>query len=281
MATILITGVNGFVGSAVFRHLSAGHTVYGIYHTGETLSERCFKADLRNAEDCAAVFDTPGLKIDVLIHLASRMASAANLQDVSVLQDNALMTYNIGMAAKNKNVKQVIYFSSSSVYANESGTYKEESPITPSRNTDAIYGLSKFNGEELLNALYQASDTVLTHLRAGMIYGPGMDATRIFGVLEAELARENTLTLYGNGERLLNLITVGQLCEVLAVVINRKAGGVFNVCEETISLRELAERIIKQKGNAASRILYKEEGNRKKFILDTTKLKQLLHVQTS
>ena len=52
--------------------------------------------------------------------------------------------------------------------------------------------------------------------------------------------------------------------------------GVYNVSEETLSLDELAKRLIKEKGNSESKIIYNEKGNTFQFKVDNSKLLSVL-----
>lgn len=274
---ILITGINGFVGKALYAVLRKNHEVYGLYNSDTELFDNCFKCDLTNYQETELIFEK--LKhIDVIIHLASQMANANNIHDLSVLNANSAMSKNTALLGKKYLVKHIINLSSSSVYPNIDGIYNEMALPNPSLNSDCIYGLSKLNSEMIFNFFLLKSNIIVTHLRVAMIYGDGMNASRIMPVIEKEIEDTNTVTLFGNGERLLNLIHVDKLVNYISYFINKPLNTTVNVGDECISLLNLAKQIIGKKGNELTKIVLKEEGNKTQFVLDTKKLKNIYNV---
>lgn len=277
---IFITGVNGFVGKSLYKSLAPTYEVIGFYNSGNSLFENCVKVDLKNEEATIKAFldAAQGDEIAVL-HLASQTANANNLYDNELVNTNTQIAKNVALAIKNINVKFLVNLSSSSVYPNVDGVFNELSIPDPSKNSDCFYGLSKFNSEVILNFILSNVSTSILHLRAGIIYGDNMDSTRLIPVLEKELMEENSITLYGNGMRLLNLIRIDNLVKYFHFFIQNPFSDTFNLADECISVLKLAERIILDKGNSKSKILLKDFGNKNQFILDTTKIKSVVDIK--
>lgn len=274
---VLVTGVNGFVGRAVYDALSVEHQVFGTFRSGNALFENCFQADLRVEEaflDSVKTFFPNG--VDVIIHLAGRTAGAKSMSDLSIVSDNIAMARSVALAALANKSTHVINFSSTSVYPNTSGTCDENTNIDPSVNADCLYGISKFNSEVIITNLLRPANIPTTHLRVAMIYGLGMDQTRIMPVFERELKEYNRITVWGNGKRLINIIRIHKLVEYLSFFLANPQGGVFNVSEETISLIDLAKRICLNSGNSLSQIVTRPEGNDSQFRVDVRKLEAAL-----
>jgi nucleoside-diphosphate-sugar epimerase len=276
---ILITGVNGFVGKELYKHLEVKHEVFGIFRSGECPMRNCYKSDLTDESACIRVFKEKLSKLDLIIHLAGRTASASNASDTSVLSENVSIAKNIATLAKSAEIKHFINFSSSSVYPNVTGVFDESSVIDPSPNSDCIYGLSKYNSEILLKYMFAGTGIHLTNLRVAMIHGEGMDKTRLIPVFENELKEKNSITVFGDGERYINQISTEKLKVYLDHFIANPVNDTINVAEETITLLELAKRIMAQQGRSDSKLILKPEGNRNKFKLNTSKLKSLLDQQ--
>lgn len=273
---VLITGVNGFVGRALYKHLSKNYKTIGVGRQVDLNDNMLYNADLRDEKSSLSFFENyKGGTIDTIIHLASRTANKDNVNDLSVLNDNTAMSKNIALAAKHFGVKHIIHLSSSSVYSNVTGVFNEGSLTDPSANSDCIYGLSKLNSEIVLN-YFAGAEISITHLRATMIYGPDMEESRIIPVLENEIRTNNTATVFGNGERLLNLIHIDKLIEVITYFINDPANGVFNTGDECISLIDLAKSLITKLDKPQTVIVLKPQGSRNKFELDFSKLSSFM-----
>ena len=105
---ILITGVNGFVGKHLYIDLIKVHEVIGIYNSGNKVFENCFKVDLTNKIEIDDFFKNFGNEsIDVVIHLASQMASAINLDDISIINENLKIAKNISSISVKYGIKQL------------------------------------------------------------------------------------------------------------------------------------------------------------------------------
>ncbi|EMO45799.1 NAD(P)-dependent oxidoreductase [Leptospira santarosai] len=274
---IIITGVNGFIGKALYNHLSKYHDIIGIYNSGEPLSQNCYKADLTKEADIYTILKKiENDPVDVIIHLASQMANANYLNDLSILYVNSAISKNLALLAKSCNTKHLINFSSSSVYPNVDGIFDENSIPNPALNADCMYGLSKLNGEVILNYFLSKTQIPITHLRVAMVYGAGMDPHRLIPTLEKEILEDHSVTLYGNGERFLNLIRIEKLIEYIVLFIELPSNKVINVSEECITMLDLAKRLIQKNGNPSTKLILRAGGNGNKFILDVKKLKNIL-----
>jgi nucleoside-diphosphate-sugar epimerase len=188
------------------------------------------------------------------------------LDDLSVIADNSAMAKNIAMVAKNLKIKTIIHLSSASVYPNLDGDYDETSIVNPSMNSDALYGLSKLNEEVLLDHFCDKQMNVI-HLRSAMIYGLGMDTTRIIPVLEREINEKGTATLFANGTRLINMVDVNVLVDLIIYLIKHPEKGVVNVADECIPLIDLAKRIIETSNYKSAKIILNPSGNSYQFRL--------------
>lgn len=268
---IIISGANGFIGSYLVSEFSNEYHVIGIDHHSTGKSESYRQINLLDFDIDRSLDKMEG---DVFIHLASVMANSQNLNDISVINQNNTMSFNAANIALKLNTKHFINLSSSSVYPNVNGTFTEESIIDPSQNSDAFYGLSKFNSEVIVDKLLSGR-TMVTHLRSSMIYGDGVNSSRIWPVMEKELSEQNTITVYGNGQRLINQLHVNSLSTIIKKIIVQSITGKYNIKDETISTQQLAERIISQRGNSDSKIIFKSEGNSSKFELDNSKFNKL------
>lgn len=276
---ILITGSGGFVGSHLSSSIGEKHKVFKIISSkGFPHHKNEISVDLRDKEEVISRFIVfkESYKIDTIIHLASCLASIQNINNLSILHNNLKITETIVHLCKLLKPKKLINFSSIAVYPNSDGVYSESSNVKPSENTDCLYGLSKFCGENILSFMLRNEDVIISHLRLAQVYGEGMRSDRIISVMKQELAENNSITVFGDGERVSNFIHINRLVEIVGLVIEKPLNGIYNVGDEKMSYFELAQRVIEEYGNEKSIIIKKKQGSRSKFIFDTSKLQRAI-----
>lgn len=152
---ILITGINGLIGSVLRNALQGSHEVYGLDQDGE-FSDRVLSADISNYEQTAGVM-RQFRPLDAIIHLAGDPSVHASWE--SVLSANIIGTRNIFEAARELEVPRVVYASSNHAagayhgFDPELNTFTQPqppmiSPYDPPR-PDSEYGVSKVFGEAI------------------------------------------------------------------------------------------------------------------------------------
>lgn len=271
---ILITGTKGFIGRHLSKKLIIDHNVFFIENGKDyTRSINKFNINLLNEEHIKLLLEEE-LDIDLIIHTASRLASS-NLEDMSLLKDNILMYENLTKIINKFSPKQVINLSSIAVYPNLDGNYTEQSEIKPSVNSEGLYGLSKFVGENILDLLCKEPNTL--HLRLAQVHGDGTRSNSIFEVMKKELSESNTISVYGNGRRISAFIHIDSLIDKIIFFSNRKdLNGIFNLSDENLSYLELAQRIIKKHGNKKSKIELVNKGVSAEVCINIDKMKKVI-----
>lgn len=156
----LVTGVAGFIGSALLeRLLDLGQTVVGVdnfitghkrniddvlsIHPDERLQFHFIEGDLRDPE----IAQRACKDVDVVLHQAALGSVPRSMKDpLASHQHNVDAFLNVMWAAKEANVKRVVYASSSSVYGDHPGLPKHEdrigkplSPYAATKRVDEIY----------------------------------------------------------------------------------------------------------------------------------------------
>jgi UDP-N-acetylglucosamine 4-epimerase len=156
----LVTGVAGFIGSALLEKLlDLGQTVVGVdnFITGhkknlddvlkinpdERLQFQFIEGDLRDPEVCKSVVKD----VDIVLHQAALGSVPRSMKDpLTSHQHNVDAYLNVLWAAKEAGVKRVVYASSSSVYGDHPGLPKVEdrigkplSPYAATKRTDEIW----------------------------------------------------------------------------------------------------------------------------------------------
>jgi len=271
---ILMTGSTGFVGKHLSRELQKrGHEVHCIArHEGD---DKVFIMDLAYSMKEDMLDNLKRLNIDVLIHMASEMASSTmdEEQETQLFYNNLKITENIILLIKTLRIRKLINFSSMSVYPNQDGFFGEASEIRMSGNQDCMYGLSKFCAENLYD--YLLKDTVISNLRIAQIYGKGERKDRIREIYKQELQNRNEIEVWGEGERTSSFIHVNKLVDVVCLFVEHDYSGIFNVGEANISYLSIAEEIKEKYGDENTKIRLLHRGLRTKFALNIDKLKKI------
>ncbi len=209
MATYLITGIAGFIGSSIARELvKRGETVRGIdnFSTGkqENLAAIADQVDFREID----LLDFQGISracrdVDYIFHEAAIPSVPRSVADpISSNRANVDGTLNLLVAARDAKVKRVVYASSSSLYGNSPTLPKREdmapNPISP-------YAVSKLTGEYYMRSFFQVYGLETVSLRYFNVFGPYQDPTSMYsGVLAifiSRMLRGEQPTAYGDGEQ--------------------------------------------------------------------------------
>lgn len=268
---ILVIGASGFIGSSIIHDLKKKYDVFGISRKKIENKNFCI-VDLLDEHNCKEYFKKNNF--DVIIYLASVMADKNSINDFSLIERNLKMTKNLINSLKDKDNGYLINFSSSAVYPNIDGVFDEESKIDSSKNSDCLYGLSKFNNEMLFNHFLK--NFKILNLRVGYVYGKKMNDTRIHKIFENEILDKNQITIWGDGSRTFPQLSIDYLIDSVLKMIEKKLEGTYNLAEENISLNDLAKRFVKLFGDFESKILYNDKiQNNRKFKMDLRKFKKL------
>jgi nucleoside-diphosphate-sugar epimerase len=207
MATALITGISGFIGSSIARGLLAeGATVRGLDNlsTGNlaNIEEIRSQIDFRHAD----VQDSHALAsackgIDFVFHEAAIPSVPKSVDDpVGTNGPNLTGTLNVLEAARQAGVKRVLYAASSAAYGDDPTLPKTETmlpgPISP-------YAVQKLAGEHYLASYARVFGLETVALRYFNIFGPRQDpSSQYSGVLARFISlmlASQTPTIYGDG----------------------------------------------------------------------------------
>lgn len=165
--TILITGVNGYIGSKLALRLSAAHTIIGIDRQEMPVPSLASKISYAQA-DITAPERIPSMvrNAGTLIHCAALVHNRSkDLSRENYFRVNAAGTKNILNAASR--VKRVILFSTVSVYGGQAGIPDETSPLKP----EEYYAESKIEAENIVKDASRKKHIAFTLFRFAPIYG--------------------------------------------------------------------------------------------------------------
>ena len=259
MATYLITGIAGFIGSHLAQALvERGHHVRGLdnFATGhrENLAAIEAKIDLLTIDLADAERVARACKgVDAILHQAALPSVPRSVKDPRPSHvANLDGTFNLLEGARAAGIKRVLYAASSSAYGNQPGFPRVET-MTP--QPIAPYPVQKLAGELYMQSYAQVYGMETVCLRYFNIFGPrqapdspysGVIAKWALQMLRgaANNAKEDQPTLQGDGIQsrdftyIANAVSANLLA--LQAPAEKVAGRVFNVaCGQSYSLNDL------------------------------------------
>jgi nucleoside-diphosphate-sugar epimerase len=241
MATYLITGVAGFVGSTLARAvLERGGKVVGFdnFSTGklENLAGLLERIEFHEADLLDQVaLHRACLGVDYVLHEAAIPSVPRSVKDpVESNRANLDGTLNLLVAARDAKVKRVVYAASSSAYGDTPTLPKREDmppdPISP-------YATAKLASEYYMTSFYRCYGLETVCLRYFNVFGPRQDpASPYSGVLAkfiTQMLDGEAPTIFGDGKQSRDFTYVDNVVEGNLLACARPssevAGRVFNV----------------------------------------------------
>ena len=191
---ILITGVNGFVGSHLFDRLSKmGANVFGLSLKG--FGKAIFKVNVLNYSDLGKIIKEKNIQI--CYHLAGEsLVESGQSNPLKTFRVNIDGTLNILENARKNNLERVVIASTSHVYGKNEVPYYESYPSKPTRPYETSKACT-----DLIAQSYADSYTLPVLIpRFVNIYGPGdLNFTRLIPKTMKQIITENKVSLWGGG----------------------------------------------------------------------------------
>ena len=239
----LVTGAAGFIGSTLCdRLLSLGHTVRAIdsfvnYYPREVKLKNLEQAradakfhftegDLVQA-NLASLLDG----VEVVFHQAAQAGVRASWGKYfdSYVHNNISATQVLLEACQQaKDLKKIVYASSSSIYGNAESAPTPESatprPVSP-------YGVTKLAAEHLMSLYAVESGLPTISLRYFTVFGPRQRPDMAFPRFIRAALQGEELQVYGDGEQSRDFTFVSDVVEanLLAAQYRGPSGEVFNI----------------------------------------------------
>jgi UDP-N-acetylglucosamine 4-epimerase len=259
----LVTGVAGFIGSALLeRLLDLGQTVVGVdnFLTGkkkniqdvlainpdERLQFKFIEGDLRDP----AVAREACKDIDIVLHEAALGSVPRSIKDpIATHQHNVDAFLNVLVAARDEKVGRVVYASSSSVYGDHPGLPKHEdrigtplSPYAVTKRVDEIYA-------KVFHDVYQLP---IIGLRYFNVFGRRQDPDGVYAAVIprwiANLIESKPCVIFGDGTNSRDFCYVDNIVQANLLAGTAPdpnvVGTVYNCgCNGRTDLRELFKMI--------------------------------------
>ncbi len=245
MKTILITGVDGFLGRNLVEAWLKKYQLLGIDlpNAKEKTSweSSINQVDLRDASSNYA-FLLQG--VDVVIHCAARTRINQSWNDFDdYYNTNITGSQRLFKACQENGVKKFIYISSSSVYGNSEQLIQSESDSLLPSNP---YAVSKVAAELALKAQRATGSTELIIVRPFTMYGEHMTFGK-YGLVISKFIQarinDEPLMLDGGGDQTRDFLHVSDAVAALDILIEKGVDNeTYNLGTGTsVSIKELAD----------------------------------------
>lgn len=234
--TVFVTGACGFIGSSLCNKLYADNFVIAIGSSDN--QPKCHKYFHINLDGIP--WNLISDNIDICFHQAANN-NTTDLDHDRMLQSNLYSPIKIFSELYQRNCKQFVYASSSSVYGNQPAPYIENTTKTDPLNP---YAVSKKLFEDYAIEFAQKFHVNTIGLRYTNVYGPGEGnkgrrASMIYQLLRKMMNYESP-EVFKDGEQLRDWVYIDDVVDANILAANHSDSGIFNVGSgEAISFNKI------------------------------------------
>lgn len=237
MATYLVTGVAGFIGSAVATALlQQGHSIVGVDNLTTGTRDNVpagisfYEADCQDATLYEGTL--PQHAYDAIFHIAGQSSGEVSFDDPAYdLRTNAESTLHLLQFAQRTGCKRLIYASTMSVYG-----VQPDAPVSESATTAPLsfYGVGKLASEHYMR-LYEQFGIRSTALRLFNVYGHGQNMENLrqgmVSIFMAMMLRDSHIHVKGSPERYRDFVHINDVVHAFLLCLERPEshGQVINI----------------------------------------------------
>jgi len=251
---ILVTGGTGLIGIPLvkkLRELGANTRVVSLDEQSPFDGSVDFvKADLCQREVCDQVMQD----IDTVFHLAGIKGGigVAKTKASTFLLKNILMNIQVMEAARQAQVKRLLYTSSICIYP-PARVFEEKNAFTGLPHpSDRFGGISKLVGEMQIEAyrLQYETEGFMT-IRPGNTFGPydnfnSTSALIIPALIQRVVGGENPLTVWGDGSTVRDFVYADDVAELMILMVQKNYTEPLNAGSgEPLTIKTVAETVVR------------------------------------
>jgi UDP-glucose 4-epimerase len=231
---VVVTGVAGFVGSNLAKHLlERNHSVIGLDNlSAGTLDNVDHRVKFHNVDICTSEIYPLLEGADAVFHLAAKTSLVGCLNNpLEAANINVVGTLNVLEAARKAKVRKFVYADTSAEYEGIHVFPTSEEWIRPI----GVYAASKHGGATFCDSYRNLYGMSVTIVRYFNVYGPAQDWRRVIPPVMSSfiirMLRGERPIIYGTGEKRRDFIYVDDVNDLHALILedDRSEGKVFNI----------------------------------------------------
>lgn len=296
MATILVTGAAGFIGSNFVRMLLGREdqekivaldklTYAGnLENLADVLDDKrlvFIKGDICDAKLVAELWD--GHRITHVVNFAAEShVDRSIISSAPFVQTNVVGTQVLLDAARQKGVERFVQISTDEVYGSlpedqPQVRFTEQTPLQP----NSPYSASKAAADCLVRAYHHTFGLPAIITRCSNNYGPYQFPEKVIPLFITNLLEGKRVPLYGDGLNRRDWIHVQDHCEgVFAAMERGRPGEVYNFGGDSeMTNRQLTQTILRLLGRQweeSVEFVKDRPGHDRRYAIDATKAKKEL-----
>lgn len=288
MATVLVTGGCGFIGSNFIRHMLRKYPQYRIAN----LDKLTYAGNPQNLADLngeerysftqgdicdAEVVDPLVKESEIIVNFAAEShVDRSILGGAEFIQTNIHGTCVLLESARKHGVERFYQISTDEVYGSiENGAWCEDEPLMP-RNP---YSASKASAELMVRAYHLNYGLPTLVSRASNNIGPYQYPEKRVPLYITNAIDELPLPVYGNGLQVRDHLYVGDHCAAIDLVLHQGAvGETYNIGGDNDATGlEVARSILERLDKSEDLIEFVDDrlGHDQRYAIDSSKIKAL------
>lgn len=256
MSRVIVTGGAGFIGSnLVDELLRKNHEVVCIDNESSEVNEQFYwnskainiKADVRNFDSIIDYFTGT----DFVFHLAGQSRIQPSIKNpLETIEVNIMGTANVLEASRQKQVKRLVYSTTSSYYG-----LKNSVPNVETQSEDCLnpYSISKVTGDKLCKIYSELYGLQTITLRYFCVYGDREplkgEYAPVIGLFLRQFSEGKPLTVVGDGMQMRDFTHIDDVIRANMLIMSANiqgSGEVYNVGSgSNSSILEIAQSISK------------------------------------
>ena len=292
MATVLVTGGAGFIGSNYIHYLLKIHpqdsvvNVDSLTYAGNlanvaTVAQqpnyKFYKADIADRDATQAIFKQE--KIDFIVNLAAESHVDRSIANPEIfLTTNIMGTQVLLDMAKAYGVKKFLQVSTDEVYGSlgATGYFTEATPLA----ANSPYSASKAGADLLVRAYSETFGLPVNITRCSNNYGSYQFPEKLIPLMITNALEDKELPVYGDGLNVRDWLHVQDHCSAIDCVLRSgKNGEVYNIGGNNEKTNiEIVKTILAHLGKPESLIHYVKDrlGHDRRYAIDASKMKNEL-----